>query len=197
MTHTKASPKIFSESRLPALVAKVVGAGVALSMLNGCLLTSPYWNQEFESHTDEIPLQAWTTEKDKPVRFECATAYHGGLYPAYSDPTWVHVVTVTPQDQSLKDSDGNKVHGAGKKRVLPESCWRQDPGNELWYSAIRAVQGTGEDQKVYKTFDKIGLKCLGEETGGSTSWFGWMNKGCEKAYNNGDDVPFVIFRATS
>jgi hypothetical protein len=169
-------------------------AAATLVMLNGCLLTSPYWNQEFDDHTKAISLQAFTTNKTVAVKFECAKAYHGGLYPSTATATWVLVANVNPQGQALLDPTSGKVHGAGKYTTLPASCWRFDPGNSLWYAAVRATQNAAvmnTNQKYFYTFNKTGLECVGRENGKAASWFGWYGKGCQSgAY-------YTIFRATS
>jgi hypothetical protein len=158
------------------------------------MLGSPYWNQEFEDHTEAIPLQAFTSNKTAAVKFECAKAFHGGLYPSSGTATWIVVANVNPQSQALLDPSGNKVYGAGKSKTLPGSCWRLDPGNSLWYSAVRATQNTtviGTSQKYFHTFDKAGLECLGTENGKARSWFAWFGQSCQSgAY-------YTIFRATS
>lgn len=177
---------------------KLAGVATAVASLNGCLMTSPYWNQELSSHTDEVPLQSWTTNKNFIVKYECAKAYHGGLYPSPGSAVWVQIDTVNPTQQSLKDSFGAKVYGAGIKRVLPASCWRQDPANSVWYTSVRATQTTNSGTTTYKNFDKTGLECLGTEVGKATSWFAWLNKGCVKTYSGSStSVPYVIFRAAS
>ncbi len=183
----KTSSTLFSSS------LKLIGACFAILSLSGCLLTSPYWNQEFSSHTNQIPLQAWTTDTSHSVTFECSPAYHGGLYP-YWGPTWSTVTTVSPDLPGVLDSAGSRVYSAAYKGVLPESCWRQDPGNNIWYAAIRAVQ----DGDEFSTFDKVGLECLGRENGKAASWFGWIGDGCTKTYSNSNNnIPYVIFRAQS
>jgi hypothetical protein len=175
-------------------VASIGLSAVILMTLNGCLLTSPHWNQEFDDHTKAISLQAFTADKSKAVKFECAQAYHGGLYPPSATVTWVLVANVTPQSQALLDAGGNKVYGAGKKKVLPSGCWRLDPANSIWYAAVRATQNTtvmDTKQKYFYTFNKTGLECVGRENGKAASWFGWYKKGCEAgAY-------YTIFRATA
>jgi hypothetical protein len=168
-------------------------AGAAF-VLSGCLLTSPYWNQEFEDHTKPISLQAFTTDKATKVKFSCAKAHHGGLYPSGGTAVWVHIADVQPQSQALLDSQGGKVYGAGMSTALPAACWRLDPANSIWYAAVRArqeknVMDTG--QKFFYTFTNDGLECVGRENGEAASWFGWFNKGCETA------VHYTIFRATS
>ena len=175
--------------RAPRAAQRLAVVG-SLALLNGCLLTTPYWNQEFEDHTEAVPIQAFTIGKTVKVRFECAKAYHGGLYPEPTTATWLLVAEVLPQAQALRDSDGAKVYGAGVSKSLPAGCWRFDPGNSLWYSAIRATQGTGESKVEYYTFDIAGLECLGRENGKAASWFGW--KGCEKS-----GAKYVIFRAVA
>ena len=172
---------------------RAIGLSAAmLVLLNGCLLTSPYWNQEFDDHTKAISLQAFTTNKNANVKFQCAPAFHGGLYPSAATTTWTQVASITPQSKPLFDPIGGKVHGAGVRKVLPAACWRFDPANSIWYAAIRATQNTmvlDTGQKFFHTFDETGLECLGRENGQATSWFGWS--GCETgAY-------YTIFRATS
>ena len=179
-------------------VIKWVGAVTVLASLNGCLMTSPYWGQEFNSQTDVVPLQAWTTKKDFDVKYECATGYHGGVYPSAGSAAWVHIDTVSPQQQSLKDSFGGKVYGAGIKRVLPASCWRYDTVYSFWYTAVRATQTTNTGVTSYQNFNKAGLECLGTEVGKATSWFGWINKGCVLNYSGSSTpIPYVLIRATS
>lgn len=176
---------------------KVLGAATAMVALSGCLLTSPYWNQEFDDHTAPIPLQAWTTNKSKPVKFECAQAFHGGLYPSAGSAAWVLIANVNPQTQPLLDPEGAKVFGASKFTALPQACWRLE-SNGLYYAAVRATQGTGSDKVSYSTFSKVGLECLGRENGKAASWFGWLTKNCATTYSNSStQIPYVIFRATS
>lgn len=177
---------------------KFTAGAAAVMSLTGCLLTSPFWNQEFSDHTKPVPLQAFTTDKSKPVKFECAKAFHGGLYPSEGSASWVLVSDVSPQSEPLLDSFGAKVYGASKSTALPAACWRQDPGNNMWYAAVRATQGAGASLVKYKTFSKAGLECLGHETGKGTSWFGYMGKGCTQTYSGSStEIPYVIFRATS
>lgn len=174
---------------------RVMWIGLSAAMLvvlNGCLLTSPYWNQEFSDHTKPIPLQAFTVNKAVKVKFQCAQAFHGGLYPFGGPISWVQVANVTPQSQALLDPASGTVYGAGKLTALPSSCWRLDPGNNLWYAAIRATQNEtvlGSDQKYFHTFTKAGLECVGRENGKAATWFGWFNKGCQTG------TYYTIFRA--
>lgn len=153
---------------------KVRSIGLAAAivvMLNGCLLTSPYWNQQFRDHTKAIPLQAFTTNKSVPVKFECAKAYHGGLYPSAASANWVVVAKVNPQSQALWDPTRNS----------------------RWYAAVRATQNPviGTEQNYFHTFDKAGLECLGKEDGKATSRFGWFSASCQSG------AQYTIFRATS
>lgn len=178
------------------VVAKVTGAAIAALTLNGCLLTSPFWNQAFVNHTAKVPIQAFTTDKSKQVKFECAKAFHGGLHPSPASASWVLVAKVSPQGQALLSPLGGIIYGASTSTTLPAGCWRQDGGNDLWYAAIRATQGSGGSILKYNTFDKIGLECLGRENGKITSWLGWIGKGCTKTYSNSNsNIPYVIFRA--
>ncbi|HEX9876314.1 MAG TPA: hypothetical protein VGC50_06650 [Gammaproteobacteria bacterium] len=168
-------------------------AATGVMMLNGCLLTSPYWNQEFEDHTDAIPMQAFTFDASEQVRFECAKAYHGGLYPSATTATWVLVGNATPQSQPLLDSYSAGVHGARRLSTLPATCWRFDPANSIWYAAVRATQNelVADGQNYFYTFTKAGLECLGREVGKAASWTGWIGKSCTASQY------YTIFRAVS
>lgn len=167
---------------------------VGISALSGCLLTSPFWNQEFTSHTSNVPLQAWTTKKNEVIQFECSKAYHGGLYPVFGPESWVLVSSVMPEQVASLDPKRGKIYSASRDAALPAACWRRDPGNNIWYAAIRAKQGGN----TYSTFDNSGLECLGKEDGKAASWFGWIGKSCTKTYSNSSsNIPYVIFRAQS
>lgn len=171
------------------------GAAIALSTsLSGCLLTSPFWNQVFASHTDQVPLQAYTTNKTLKVKFECAKAYHGGLYPDSASVTWTQVGNVMPGGRAMYDSFGLAAYTASKKMVLPASCWRQDTGNGKWYSSIRATQTNGANVTQYNVFDQAGLACLGEKTGAQRRWLAGI--GCQLK-SGGSNFTYVIFRADS
>lgn len=194
---TQSQPKQHSYVRKFRIgtAAKVVGTAAALLSLNGCLLTSPFWNQEFADHTLPIPIQAFTADKSIQVKFECATAFHGGLYPSEVSADWVLVGNVTPQSQPLLDPLGGKIYGASKSGALPAACWRKDPGNDIWYAAVRATQGSGGSLLKYRTFNKAGLECLGRENGQATSWFGW-GPDCIQNYSGSTTfIPYVIFRS--
>lgn len=171
-------------------IKTILLSAATIFALNGCLMTSPYWNQEFDTRTELVPLQSYTGDKSVNVVFQCAKAFHGGLYPFGGPVVWTTVASVKP-GQALLDSFGQKVFGAGKKVTLPAGCWRKD-SNNLWYSAIRATQNKtviGTDQKYFHTFDKTGLICLGRENGTALHWLGWYSAGCQtNAY-------YAIFRA--
>jgi hypothetical protein len=183
-----------SASRSRASKLALLAAGTTL--LSGCLLESPYWNQQFAKHTQAIPLQAFTSKPDTQVKFECAQAFHGGLYPDASTATWITVANVMPS-KALYDPKGGKTYGAGISKVLPSSCWRQDPGNSIWYSSIRATQANGTNTIKYMTFDKAGLACLAQKVAASTSWYADWG-GCAKTYSGSTNkINYVIFRAVS
>ncbi len=192
ITTTRISDRFCAPLKLT--IVKLFGLAMALLTLSGCM-TSPYWNQEFEDRTGLIPLQSFTTDKTKVVKFECAKAFHGGLYPDEGSAEWVLIDTVMPSQQSLKDSFGSKIYGAGIKRVLPDSCWRQDGSNSVWYSSVRATQGSGSNLRNFSTFDRDGLECLGRENGKATRYSGYIGKGCVKTYfESTEPIPYVIFR---
>lgn len=176
-------------------VLRTIIATTSVSLLSGCLLTSPYWNQVFDSHTDSIPMQAWTTIQGGTVKFECAQAGHGGLYP-FGSPVWHTVANVSASNSPSYDPSGTAVYSAGLSQPLPATCWRQDPANSQWYSAVRASHQNSGNTTFYYTLDKAGLECMGEENGKAESWFGWLGAGCYLTYSNSNTyLPYVIIRS--
>lgn len=167
-------------------------------VLPGCLLSSPYWNQAFDSHTAKIPLQAWVSDKTLTVKFQCAQASHGGLYPFGSPPSWHLIANVAVADTPIYDPAGAAVYTAGLHTALPAQCWRQDPANGVWYAAVRASHPTSDGPDFYRTVDKAGLECAGRENGKAASWYGWYTQGCYKKYSNSNaHIPYAIIRASS
>ncbi|HET8708126.1 MAG TPA: hypothetical protein VFM46_17605 [Pseudomonadales bacterium] len=190
--------KAFVSSETRKRSARALAVVASIYSLSGCLLTSPYWNQSFATHTTAIPIQAQVANNSVPVRIECATAFHGGLYPAFETPVWNFVTSISPQSTPTYAPNDQPVYGAGVKMVLPESCWHQDDGNGIYYTAIRATQGSGANRVEFKTFDSSGLECLGREVGKAASWFGWMGKGCTARYTGtSTDIPYVIIYANN
>lgn len=162
--------------------------------LSGCLLTSPFWSQEYDNRNDPIDLQAWTTNPGTPVRFECAKATHYGLHPYGGTPVWNHISNASPTGQGSYDSTGFQIHSASKSEVLPSSCWHYDGASSQWLTAIRAKQGG----TTYKGFNTDGLACLGEEIGQTRRWLGWLGKGCTLTYSNSDnEIPYTRIRAAN
>lgn len=164
-----------------------------VGLLSGCLLTSPFWWQEFNNRTDPIPIQSWTVNKNVPITIECSKATHGSLYPYGGPENWSVVANLNPQLSGVLDPKGNVVYSAGTKIVLPESCWELSDSRNFYYTAIRAKQGN----TVFISFDNNGLECLGRWNGKLTSWLGWSNKGCIKT-NPGDTstpIPHMIIKA--
>lgn len=179
-------------------IGKITLAAITTCMLSGCLLISPFWNQEFTSHTNTIPLQAFTTHSSSNIHFQCAKASHGGLHPYGSEPSWTTVANISPSADGSYDPAGGRIYSAGTSTVLPANCWRQDPANAVWYTAIRAQQVSGSTTTLYKTFTKPGLECLGREIGKMANWLGWIGKGCTVTYlNSNTDIPYTIIRAQS
>ena len=177
----------------------VGGVLAATSLLSGCLLSSPMWNQSFANHNNAVPLTAWTISDDNPVVFECTAAYHGGLYPPFDPPTWVHVAQATPTGGAL-DSKGVALYSASGNHVLPSpSCWRQDPANNVWYTAVRARQaGAAGPTDGFFVVDAAGLACVGDWVGQSASWLGWLGKSCHKTYANSTTaIPYAIIHASA
>ncbi len=174
---------------------RTLAAATCVPLLSGCLLTSPYWNQVFDNHTDSVPMQAWTTIQGGTVKFECAQAGHGGLYP-FGAPVWQTVANVSAANSPSYDPSGAAVYSAGISQPLPAACWRQDPANSQWYAAVRASHQNNGNTTTYYTLDKVGLACMGEENGKAESWFGWLSAGCYLTYSNSSTpLPYVIIRA--
>ena len=183
-------------------VARLSALTMLAASLSGCIITSPFWNQEFAARADPVPLQAFTTNKTLTVKFECSQAYHGGLYPAFGPETWVNVTSVMPSQQALLDPKGGKVYGAGTSIVLPAACWHaEETQSGLRYrSAIRASQtaANGGVSKFIFTYDNAGLGCLGQANGNAANWFSTGVSNCAEKYSNtGNAIPFVIFSALS
>jgi len=144
-------------------------------------MTLPYWNQNFTSTSNQIPMQAYVGSNSPAVKFECSPAYHGGLYPAYGPYTWTPIASVTPSSMKNYDVVGGYMFSASLKATLPAGCWRQDPAysSPTYFAAIRAQQGTTTS---FLTYDKPGLECLGVAVGGK-SWGEAYSSGCETAAN--------------
>ncbi|MBL8330186.1 MAG: hypothetical protein JNJ71_15200 [Rubrivivax sp.] len=173
----------------------------AAAPLTGCVLESPYWGQKFASTTTPIPVQAWTTDKTRPLKLECSKAGHGGLYPFDGTESWTQVTTLMPSPDAAFDPSGDAIHGAGSKLSLPASCWYLDNAFDppLYMTALRVTQGSANGGvQIYRVFNKLGLECMGRENGKAQSWFGWINKGCLQTYaNSTTPVPYVRITATS
>ncbi|WP_317930087.1 hypothetical protein [Halioxenophilus sp. WMMB6] len=170
------------------------GMAGATAMLSGCLITSPFWVQTFDSTSALIPIQTWVTSSTQPVKFECSQAYHAGTYPPYGGETWVSLGSVMPSTMPNYDTNGLAMYGASLKRSLPASCWHQDGAYDTptYFAAIRAYQGNSESPNYFDSFDLAGLECLGHNVGLLGSWTGWIGKGCEKTYSGSSTpVPYV------
>jgi len=117
---------------------------------SGCL-TSPYYGQTFESTSAQIPLTVWTRSNSKPITIECAGSSSNGK-PVSS---YKHIATILPNKQSTYDSLSLPIYSASIKKALPADLLQD-----------------GSDEEIY-TFNKAGLKCLGEKIGETGSWYGW------------------------
>lgn len=185
------------------LLLKLTIVSAAVSLLSGCLITSPFWNQEFNNHNQAIPIQAWTTHTGHSLKVECSQAFHGGLYP-WGSPSWSYVTTLNAQLPGALDSDGTRAYSVGTNMVLPSNCWRAENTSAglRYYAAIRVIQvqpkifSAGTQNVTFKTFDKTGLECLGRENGKDASWYGHAGQGCTKTYSESStEIPYVIFKA--
>jgi hypothetical protein len=184
-----------------ALCKAAAGVGLAMS-LSGCLLTLPYWNQSFNNHTDAVRVQAWTDYSGNPIRIQCSPAHHGGLYQPFGQPTWTLVEAITPTTPGVVDSDGFTIYSVSRNLPLPAACWRQDPSNSIWYTALRARQRapnpfSGEmEGRIFDTHDRAGLECLGRSVGNKASWLGYAGERCQLT-SSGSTIKHVIIHADS
>ena len=173
-----------------------VATGLMFS-LSGCLMTGPYWAQNYDSRSDSVNMQAFTVNSNNVI-FECSKAYHGGLYPAFGTPTWNFVASIIPSGMPAYDSNGGKMYNVSRSQVLPSACWHFDGATGKYMTALRARQTNGSSTTTYNVFDENGLACLGKEVGATGSWVGWINKGCILTYSGSTTaIPYVRILADS
>jgi hypothetical protein len=160
-------------SRFYTLIILIVCLG-----LSGCI-TSPFFNQEFSSRSDEIPFTVWTFDKTKPVTIECAPL-RGAFSVVPAGTVYRHVATISPDDQGMLDAEGQIIYSVSTKQVLPRDCWHNLRNRPGYSSSIRVLQD-GSDSGIF-TFDKPGLECLGRWIGHKASWVGWFGHNCNKNF---------------
>ncbi len=165
-------------------IFKVVMMFALMSLIHGCVLTSPFWGQEFDHRTNLVPVQTWTIDKDNPVKVECAEAVPAGWHGA----DFQEVTLIQPEPTGMLDSNGDLVYSAGAEVVLPAECWNNRYGNEF-YTVIKASQPGSESEK-FLHFKENGLECLVKWIAKKNSWFGWSGKRCETVEN-------ILIRAAS
>ncbi len=129
------------------MLTKVMALAGVGAVLAGCRITGPDFDQTFANRSTPIPMKATVTHTLYPVRFECHQAYHGGLYPAFEEGTWVFVTNATP-------TPSGEYYSASASAVLPASCWRQDYTG-VWYSAVRARQRNSDGTMPSEGFPSL------------------------------------------
>ncbi len=180
MNVNKLSQWVRQRSTVQHLV-RVAGLTAAAAILGGCV-TSPYHGQTFSSRSTEIPIQAWTTNKNDFVAIECTSAYH----PGHSGTSWTTVTNVTPDSTPHYDPSGAALYSVSAKQTLPYACWRHTSGD--WFTALRFTQ----DGRTFDGFTKEGLECLGEENAKAESFSGYLTKGCAATYTNSSTkLPYI------
>lgn len=163
--------------------------------LAGCAVTSPYWDYVPDSTSAPIPFQVWS-DGTSAVYVECAndTGAHGN--PSAGDASYVAAATIHPNTQPSLDSAGAALYSGSTQVVLPSACWKYFSDYDFWQANVRVVRLGSDGKKVpFSNFDKAGLECLGREVGKAASWFGALNKGCEKHFLGSDTAtPYIVLR---
>ena len=188
------------DSFTPNTVLRMSIGAIAIVSLQGCLLTSPYYGQEFASKSTVIPVQAWTTKTSEPVKLECALSGRFGPAPFGGSIPWQFVKNMTVGNVAAVDTYNTPIYGASSRSSMPESCWRtvNTSSGIRHYTALRATQTNYLSTPLYQfmNFKSSGLECLGTEVGKARSWLGWSGKDCVTTYSNSTTpIPFVVIKA--
>ena len=179
--------------------ARKIANGLTTSLLvmvwgAGCAVTSPTWDHVPASINSPIPFSAWTTTTSTPVVVECANDTNGHGWPTNGESSYIFVGNLSTSNVGFTDSEGSKAYPASGNYILPGSCWKYfSYGGGYWQANIRVSQVIQGKKRIYSSFDKQGLTCLTSNIG--TSWYGWLNKGCQKKYSNTNKaIPYIILR---
>lgn len=192
---------VFSLIRTNSVVKKAmfgtlpfVTVPIVLLGLSGCI-TAPFYGQQMNSRTTQVPFTFWTFNKTGSVTVECAKASaHGGPY--NGPDSYQLIKTISPNIKGALDSFKSEVFNASTKLDIPNSCWRyySYPDGTNYITVLRVKQA-GSDSSVY-TFDKAGLECMGKWNGKSASWTAWLSHSCQKRYSNtGNTIKTVFLKA--
>ncbi len=161
---------------------------------SGCVVTSPHWDYEPASTSAAIPFQAWATSNSSAVLVECAddTSAHG--WPSDGEASYIFAANLWPSSSASLDPGGSPVYSASGKHALPSTCWKRFNDYGFWQANLRLSQVIDGEKRIFSSFDKPGLECLGREVGKARQWFGFLNK-CEKRYLGSTDmIPYIVLR---
>jgi hypothetical protein len=98
------------------------------------------------------------------------------------------------------DGQGDVMHTASGNVTFPSQCWDYFGDYDFWQLNLRVSQivpaiGGGTTNRVFSSFDLVGLECLGSENGAAASWFGFLGQGCEKTYlGQTEQIPYIVLR---
>lgn len=166
----------------------------AVALLSGCF-TSPEWDYEPDSITAQMPFQVWTTSASSPVKIECATDTGGHGNPTNGDASYITAANLWPDTHPHYDGFGSIMYSASTMMALPNSCWKYFSAYDFWQANIRMSQLVSGEQRIFSSFDRTGLECLGRENGKEHSWMGYLTKGCEKTYlGSSTIIPYIVLR---
>lgn len=175
-----ARPAPVMQNRFVPTVSRWLAVGGAALVLTGCLITSPYHGQKFESRNASIPFSVQLPAAGtNAVELQCGKASaHGGLLSGESYTTFA---TLTRSNTPTYAPDGTAAYVASGQHSIPQDCWRyyNYPDQYDYITAVRVKVGS---QTTFNVFDKAGLACLGEAVGTAASFSAWS--GCEKRYSN-------------
>jgi hypothetical protein len=177
-----------------------MGAALACFALSACSVTSPHWGYVPESTEAAIPVQAWTAYTANPVVVECATATGGHGNPSPDESAYIVAASLPVPAAETLDSEGNVLHSVSSNVTIPSQCWDYFDSYDFWQLNLRVSQivpalGGGTMKRIFSSFDIDGLECLGRENGAAASFYGFVDKGCEKTYlGETEQIPYIVLR---
>lgn len=168
---------------------------LSIAGLPACSITSPYWDYVPASTSTPIPFQVFSISNAN-LQVECANDTNAHGNPANGEASYIWASNLTASSEPSLDSLGNRLYSFSKNVTLPSACWEYFSDWDFWQANVRVVYVNSDGTKVpYSSYDRLGLECLGREVGKAASWFGAVNKGCEKRYLNSTDViPYIVMR---
>jgi hypothetical protein len=171
-----------------------IGLGAIAAAAQGCAISSPHWDYVPASTSAPIPFQAWATSQTNPVVVECADDTNAHGWPTDGEASYVFVANLTPSATASLDPGGSRVYSASGSHALPSTCWKYFGDYDFWQANLRLSQVVDGSKRIFSSFDKPGLECLGREVGKARQWLGFFDK-CEKRYlGSSDKIPYIVLR---